>query len=168
MWAAEAAFSRSGSWREAEDEQEALRWAALQRLPTVARARRGFLRSPAAPANAAASSSSSAADDYDCAALRGGRRRRPLLGRPHRARRPPARRLRRRRAVLPPHSRTLRRGAHRFPQDRSEVRGPDGGRVRACREQGAANHPELHMQHDRGISEASEDLPRGESEVADP
>ena len=32
MWAAEAAFSRSGSWREAEDEREALRWAALQRL----------------------------------------------------------------------------------------------------------------------------------------
>jgi hypothetical protein len=47
MWAAEAAFSRSGSWREAEDEREALRWAALQRLPTVARARRGLLRSPA-------------------------------------------------------------------------------------------------------------------------
>jgi hypothetical protein len=48
MWAAaEAPFSRSGSWREAEDEQEALRWAALQRLPTVARARRGLLRSPA-------------------------------------------------------------------------------------------------------------------------
>lgn len=69
MWAAEAAFSRSGSWREAEDEQEALRWAALQRLPTVARARRGFLRSPAAPANAAASSSSSAADDYDAPPL---------------------------------------------------------------------------------------------------
>ncbi|CAO2181116.1 unnamed protein product [Urochloa humidicola] len=49
MWAAEAAFSRSGSWREAEDEREALRWAALQRLPTVARARRGLLRSPAGP-----------------------------------------------------------------------------------------------------------------------
>ncbi|CAL4958575.1 unnamed protein product [Urochloa decumbens] len=49
MWAAEAAFSRSGSWREAEDEREALRWAALQRLPTVARARRGLLRSPSAP-----------------------------------------------------------------------------------------------------------------------
>ncbi|KAK1662280.1 hypothetical protein QYE76_050439 [Lolium multiflorum] len=48
MWAAaEAPFARSGSWREAEDEQEALRWAALQRLPTVARARRGLLRSPA-------------------------------------------------------------------------------------------------------------------------
>uniref|UniRef100_A0A0E0BY04 ABC transporter domain-containing protein n=1 Tax=Oryza meridionalis TaxID=40149 RepID=A0A0E0BY04_9ORYZ len=47
MWAAEAAFARSGSWREEEDEQEALRWAALQRLPTVARARRGLLRSPA-------------------------------------------------------------------------------------------------------------------------
>lgn len=41
-------------------------------------------------------------------------------------------------------------GAHRIPQDRSEVRGPDGGRVRACRQQGAAHHPQLHMQHDRG------------------
>ncbi|KAL5222503.1 hypothetical protein ABZP36_027216 [Zizania latifolia] len=47
MWAAEAAFARSGSWREEEDEQEALRWAALQRLPTVARARRGLFRLPA-------------------------------------------------------------------------------------------------------------------------
>uniref|UniRef100_A0A0D9UXG8 ABC transporter domain-containing protein n=1 Tax=Leersia perrieri TaxID=77586 RepID=A0A0D9UXG8_9ORYZ len=47
MWAGEAAFARTGSWREEEDEQEALRWAALQRLPTVARARRGLLRSPA-------------------------------------------------------------------------------------------------------------------------
>jgi hypothetical protein len=46
MWAAEAPFSRSGSWRETEDEADALRWAALQRLPTVARARRGLLRSP--------------------------------------------------------------------------------------------------------------------------
>lgn len=47
MWAADAPFSRSGSWREADDEADALRWAALQRLPTVARARRGLLRSPA-------------------------------------------------------------------------------------------------------------------------
>ena len=54
MWAAaEAPFARS--WRETEDEQDALRWAALQRLPTVARARRGLLRSPAvvAPGSAA-------------------------------------------------------------------------------------------------------------------
>jgi hypothetical protein len=47
MWAAEAPFSRSGSWRESEDEADALRWTVLQRLPTVARARRGLLRSPA-------------------------------------------------------------------------------------------------------------------------
>ncbi|KAG8057405.1 hypothetical protein GUJ93_ZPchr0002g23053 [Zizania palustris] len=43
MWAADATFARSGSWREEEDEQDALRWVALQRLPTVARARRGLL-----------------------------------------------------------------------------------------------------------------------------
>jgi hypothetical protein len=39
---------------------------------------------------------------------------------------------------------------HRVPQDRGEVRGPHGGRVRARREQGAAHHPKLHLQHDRG------------------
>ncbi|KAJ3694173.1 hypothetical protein LUZ60_009653 [Juncus effusus] len=47
MWAAtgESAFSRSSSYRESvEDEEEALRWAAIERLPTVTRARRGLLR----------------------------------------------------------------------------------------------------------------------------
>ncbi|KAG0463902.1 hypothetical protein HPP92_019971 [Vanilla planifolia] len=46
MWSStEAAFSRSSSYREcAEEEEEALRWAALERLPTFARVRRGILR----------------------------------------------------------------------------------------------------------------------------
>ncbi|XP_072965196.1 ABC transporter G family member 31 isoform X1 [Typha angustifolia] len=47
MWTpTEAAFSRSSSFRECgDDEEEALRWAALERLPTFARVRRGILRS---------------------------------------------------------------------------------------------------------------------------
>lgn len=46
MWSStEAAFSRSSSYREcAEEEEEALRWAALERLPTFARIRRGLIR----------------------------------------------------------------------------------------------------------------------------
>ncbi|XP_020677861.1 ABC transporter G family member 31 [Dendrobium catenatum] len=46
MWSStEAAFSRSSSYREcAEEEEEALRWAALERLPTFARIRRGIIR----------------------------------------------------------------------------------------------------------------------------
>ncbi|XP_008804056.1 ABC transporter G family member 31 [Phoenix dactylifera] len=49
MWnSAEAAFSRSSSFRECGDEEEeALRWAALERLPTFARVRRGILRANA-------------------------------------------------------------------------------------------------------------------------
>lgn len=66
MWAAEAPFSRSGSWREAEDEQEALRWAALQRLPTVARARRGLLRSPAVGPGTAGAGGAVEGDDALC------------------------------------------------------------------------------------------------------
>ncbi|VAH58215.1 unnamed protein product [Triticum turgidum subsp. durum] len=66
MWAAEAPFSRSGSWREAEDEQEALRWAALQRLPTVARARRGLLRSPAVAPGASGAGGPVEGDDALC------------------------------------------------------------------------------------------------------
>ena len=73
MWAAEAAFSRSGSWREAEDEREALRWAALQRLPTVARARRGLLRSPA-PGGAAAVEGDDVLCEVDVAGLSSGDR----------------------------------------------------------------------------------------------
>lgn len=39
------AFSRSSSYRDhADNEDEALRWAAIQRLPTITRARRGLLR----------------------------------------------------------------------------------------------------------------------------
>nr|WDA53445.1 abc transporter g family member 31 [Erycina pusilla] len=46
MWSSsEPAFSRSSSYREcAEEEEEALRWAALERLPTFARIRRGLIR----------------------------------------------------------------------------------------------------------------------------
>ncbi|KAJ6793163.1 putative ABC transporter G family member 31 [Iris pallida] len=49
MWnSSESAFSRSSSFREyGEDEEEELRWAALERLPTAARVRRGFLRDSA-------------------------------------------------------------------------------------------------------------------------
>lgn len=40
----ESTFSRSSSYRECrEDEEEALRWAALERLPTFDRVRRGIL-----------------------------------------------------------------------------------------------------------------------------
>lgn len=74
MWAAEAAFSRSGSWREAEDEQEALRWAALQRLPTVARARRGLLRSPAVAGAAGEVEGDDALCEVDVAGLSSGNR----------------------------------------------------------------------------------------------
>jgi hypothetical protein len=73
MWAAEAAISRSGSWREAEDEREALRWAALQRLPTVTRARRGLLRSPA-PDGAAAVEGDDVLCEVDVAGLSSGDR----------------------------------------------------------------------------------------------
>ncbi|KAA3490139.1 ABC transporter G family member 32-like [Gossypium australe] len=45
MWnSAENVFSRSASFREEDDEEEALRWAALERLPTYARVRRGIFR----------------------------------------------------------------------------------------------------------------------------
>ncbi|XP_068647908.1 ABC transporter G family member 32-like [Aristolochia californica] len=45
MWnSAETVFSRSGSFREDDDDEEALRWAALERLPTYDRVRRGILR----------------------------------------------------------------------------------------------------------------------------
>ena len=37
-------FSRSASFREDVDDEEALRWAALERLPTYARVRRGIFR----------------------------------------------------------------------------------------------------------------------------
>ncbi|KAG1335516.1 ABC transporter G family member 31 [Cocos nucifera] len=49
MWnSGEAVFSRSSSYRECEDDdEEALRWAALERLPTFARVRRGILRAGA-------------------------------------------------------------------------------------------------------------------------
>ncbi|URE18250.1 Plant PDR ABC transporter associated [Musa troglodytarum] len=50
MWnATEAVFSRSSSFRECseDDEEEALRWAALERLPTYSRVRRGILRGAA-------------------------------------------------------------------------------------------------------------------------
>ena len=77
MWAAaEAPFARSGSWREEEDEQDALRWAALQRLPTVARARRGLLRSPAGvePGNAALVEGDDALCEVDVTGLSSGDR----------------------------------------------------------------------------------------------
>jgi hypothetical protein len=46
MWSSgELAFSRSSSYRaDTNDEEEALRWAAIERLPTFVRARRGLLR----------------------------------------------------------------------------------------------------------------------------
>ncbi|XVE98241.1 hypothetical protein REPUB_Repub03eG0088700 [Reevesia pubescens] len=45
MWnSAENVFSRSASFREEDDDEEALRWAALERLPTYARVRRGIFR----------------------------------------------------------------------------------------------------------------------------
>ncbi|CAD5187842.1 unnamed protein product [Musa acuminata subsp. malaccensis] len=49
MWnATEAVFSRSSSFRECgEDDEEALRWAALERLPTYSRVRRGIFRAAA-------------------------------------------------------------------------------------------------------------------------
>ncbi|GJN37307.1 hypothetical protein PR202_gb26244 [Eleusine coracana subsp. coracana] len=74
MWAAEAPFSRSGSWREAEDEADALRWAALQRLPTVARARRGLLRSPAPSEGVGAAEGDDVLCEVDVAGLSSGDR----------------------------------------------------------------------------------------------
>lgn len=45
MWnSAENAFARSSSFRVEGEDEEALRWAALERLPTYARARRGIFR----------------------------------------------------------------------------------------------------------------------------
>ncbi|KAL2338309.1 hypothetical protein Fmac_012755 [Flemingia macrophylla] len=45
MWnSAENAFARSASFREQGEDEEALRWAALQRLPTYKRARRGIFK----------------------------------------------------------------------------------------------------------------------------
>ncbi|CAM8960284.1 hypothetical protein QQ045_005472 [Rhodiola kirilowii] len=45
MWnASENVFGRSGSFDEDGDDEEALRWAALERLPTYARVRRGIFR----------------------------------------------------------------------------------------------------------------------------
>lgn len=47
MWsnASDSVFARSASFdHEADDEEEALRWAALERLPTYARVRRGIFR----------------------------------------------------------------------------------------------------------------------------
>ena len=45
MWnSAENAFARSPSFREEGEDEEALRWAALQRLPTYKRARRGIFK----------------------------------------------------------------------------------------------------------------------------
>ncbi|OMO80810.1 hypothetical protein CCACVL1_12730 [Corchorus capsularis] len=45
MWnSAENVFSRSASFREEDDDEEALRWAALERLPTYDRVRRGIFR----------------------------------------------------------------------------------------------------------------------------
>ncbi|XP_061345283.1 ABC transporter G family member 32 isoform X2 [Gastrolobium bilobum] len=45
MWnSAENAFARSASFREEGEEEEALRWAALERLPTYKRARRGIFK----------------------------------------------------------------------------------------------------------------------------
>lgn len=49
MWnnSGENVFSRSSSFRESDNEdEEALRWAALQRLPTYNRIRRGIFRNP--------------------------------------------------------------------------------------------------------------------------
>ncbi|XP_058074655.1 ABC transporter G family member 31-like [Magnolia sinica] len=45
MWnSTESVFSRSSSYRETEDDEEALRWAALERLPTYDRVRKGIFR----------------------------------------------------------------------------------------------------------------------------
>jgi len=45
MWnSAENAFARSASFREQGEDEEALRWAALERLPTYKRARRGIFK----------------------------------------------------------------------------------------------------------------------------
>lgn len=45
MWnSAENVFSRSASFREEGEDEEALRWAALERLPTYARVRRGIFK----------------------------------------------------------------------------------------------------------------------------
>lgn len=45
MWnSAENLSARSGSFREDGDDEEALRWAALERLPTYRRVRRGIFR----------------------------------------------------------------------------------------------------------------------------
>ncbi|KAM1173510.1 hypothetical protein ACFX13_026826 [Malus domestica] len=45
MWnSAENVFARSGSFREGGDDEEALRWAALERLPTYARVQSGIFR----------------------------------------------------------------------------------------------------------------------------
>ena len=43
MWnSAENVFSRAESFREEGEDEEALRWAALERLPTYSRVRRGI------------------------------------------------------------------------------------------------------------------------------
>lgn len=45
MWnSAENAFARSASFREVGEDEEALRWAVLERLPTYKRARRGIFQ----------------------------------------------------------------------------------------------------------------------------
>jgi hypothetical protein len=45
MWnSAENAFTRTASFREVGEDEEALRWAALERLPTYARVRRGIFK----------------------------------------------------------------------------------------------------------------------------
>lgn len=45
MWnSAENVFARSASFREEGEDEEALRWAALERLPTYTRVRRGIFK----------------------------------------------------------------------------------------------------------------------------
>lgn len=45
MWnSVENAFARSSSFREDGEDEEALKWAALERLPTYNRVRRGIFR----------------------------------------------------------------------------------------------------------------------------
>lgn len=45
MWnSTENVFARSASYREDRDDEEALRWAALERLPTYKRVRRGIFK----------------------------------------------------------------------------------------------------------------------------
>lgn len=45
MWnSAENAFARTASFREEGEDEEALRWAALERLPTYTRVRRGIFK----------------------------------------------------------------------------------------------------------------------------